>query len=79
MDCQHVGPCRCELGDQALRLHDHQMHVQGQRGMRPDGLYHRRADGQIRHEAAVHHVHVDVVGTSLRGLGHHLTQAGEVR
>ena len=51
-----------ELLNVAHGLGDHQMHVQRQPGHGPDGLDHRDADGDIRHELAVHDVHMDVVG-----------------
>lgn len=51
-----------ELVDIALRLHDHQVHVDGQRRALADGLEHRDTDADIGDEAAVHHVKVDVVG-----------------
>ena len=51
-----------ELVDIALGLHDHQVHVDGQRRALADGLEHRDTDADIGDEAAVHHVKVDVVG-----------------
>ena len=47
------------IADRAL---DHQMDVQGQGGGGTNGLDHRNADGDVGHEQAVHHVHMDVVG-----------------
>ena len=44
------------------RADDHQMHVQGKLGGGADGLYHGDADGDVGHEQAVHHVHVDIIG-----------------
>ena len=41
---------------------DHQVDIQRQVGGGADGLDHRDADGDIGHEQAVHHVHMDVVG-----------------
>ena len=41
---------------------DHQVNVQRQRGGGTDGLHHGDADGDIGHEQAVHHVHMDVIG-----------------
>ena len=39
------------------------MDVQGQRRDPPDGLDDGDSDGEIGHEQAVHHVHMDVVGS----------------
>ena len=47
------------IADGAL---DHQVYVQRQGGGGPDGLHHGDTDGDIGHEQAVHHVHMDVVG-----------------
>ncbi len=32
----------------------------------------------IRHEVAIHHIHMDPIGSGLLGLGHLLAQAREV-
>ena len=45
-----------------LRLHDHQVDVEGLLGFLLDGLHHWDAEGDVRHEAAVHHVAVEPVG-----------------
>ena len=48
-------------GDPALGVLDHQVHVERQGRRAPHRLDHDRADRQVRHEVAVHHVDVDVV------------------
>jgi hypothetical protein len=45
-----------------LRLHDHQVDIQGLLGFLLDGLHHGDAEGDVGHEAAVHHVAVEPVG-----------------
>ena len=50
-----------EVVDVLLGLHHHQVHVHRQRGGPPDRLDHQGPDGDVGHEAAVHHVHVHVV------------------
>ena len=51
-----------------LRPLDHQVHVERQPSRFAQGADDRRAEGQVRHEMAVHHVHVDEVRAP--GLGH---------
>ena len=45
---------------------DHQMHVEGLGRVRPQRLHHVRAEGDVRHEMAVHHVEVDPVARRRR-------------
>ena len=45
-----------------LRFHNHQVDIQGFLGFLFDGLHHGDAEGDVRHEAAVHHVAVEPVG-----------------
>ena len=54
----HVRPGLGKRPDVLLRILDHQMHVQGHPGCLAQGRHHRHADRNIRHEVAVHHVHV---------------------
>lgn len=49
-------------GRPTVRVLDHQMHVDRQVGDFADALDDGLADGQIRHEMVVHHVHVNHVG-----------------
>ena len=60
-----VGTGLGEVGHVALRLDDHQVHVQGLGRDGPQGLHDQGADGDVGHEAAVHHVDVDPVGAGL--------------
>ena len=62
VDGEQVGPRLGEGLHIPHRLFDHQVHVQEHVGALPDGPHHRHADGEVRHEGAVHHVHVEVVG-----------------
>ena len=41
---------------------DHQMHVERLFGVGPQRLHHRRADGDVGHEMAVHHIDMDEIG-----------------
>ena len=62
MDGQQVGPRLGKVLDVAQGLVDHQVHIQEHVGALADGLDHRDADGDVGHKAAVHHVHVEVIG-----------------
>ena len=47
-----------EVGHVAFRLDNHEMSFEGQRRRAADGLDHQRANGDVGHEAAVHHVNL---------------------
>jgi len=51
----------------ALRGFDHQVHVAGQAAAAHRGFEDGRAEGDVGHEHAVHHVEVQPVGTGVRG------------
>ena len=57
---------------------DHQVHVEHLPGVRAQRLHHVRADGDIRHEVAVHDVDVDPVGAGGIDRAHLLAELGEV-
>ena len=62
VDRDDVGARPHEIADGALRLHDHQVDVEWEPRTLADGLHHHRADGEIRHEVAVHDVDVKLIG-----------------
>ena len=62
MDGQQIGAGLGKVLDVAYRLVDHQMDVQEHIGTLTDGLDHRDPDGQVGHEAAVHDIHMEIVG-----------------
>ena len=81
VDGQDVGPGAGEVAQVALRLLDHQVHIDHgpiALGHRADGLDDERADGDVGHEVAVHHVHVNVIGPGGQGLLDVGLQPGEV-
>ena len=51
-----------ELIDIALRLHDHQVYINGQRRALADRLEHGDTDADIGDKAAVHYIEMDIVG-----------------
>ncbi len=75
---QHVGARRGEVGQVALGLHDHQVQVEGQAGALADGLQDGKSHGDVGHEAAVHHVDVDLVGAGRLHPGDLLGEDSEV-
>ena len=78
MDGDDVGAGLGELGHVRVDRRDHQMDVEGQLGVRPQRLHHRRADGDVGHEMPVHHVDMDVVGPGLLDRAHLLPQPREI-
>ena len=57
---------------------DHQMAVERLVAVRAQRRHHRRAESDVGHEMAVHHVEVDPVGARRRDVAHLLAEIGEV-
>ena len=57
-----VGPGFVEQGDEGPGVLDHEMDVDGQARLAPDGRDELGAEGQVGHEVPVHDVDVDEVG-----------------
>ena len=57
---------------------DHQVHVERLFGVRPDRFDDVRADGNVRHEMAVHDVDMDPVGAGGIDRAHLLAQFREI-
>jgi hypothetical protein len=66
---------RFEIG---IAGRDHQVHVECFCGVRPQGLHHVGADGDVRHEMPVHHVDVDIVRARPVDRAYFLAQFGEI-
>jgi len=71
LDEQVVGAGAGDVFQQALRLDDHQVNVEGLGSRPPHGLNHDRAEADVRDEAPIHDVHMDPVGAG-RVNGAHL-------
>jgi hypothetical protein len=54
------------------------MHIHRQPGVRPQRLHDHRADGDIRHEMAIHHIDMDVIGAGGIDGTDFRAQAGEI-
>ena len=78
MHQQMIGAGAREGVEIALRLDDHQMHVDRLLGGAPHRLDHHRADRQVRHEAAVHHIDMDPVGPGPVDRPHLLAEPPEI-
>ena len=65
VDRHQIGPRLAERLDEAVRVGDHQVHVQSQIGDPPDRLDDRDPDAQVGYEVAVHHVQVEHPGARL--------------
>src|SRR5207247_7149731 len=59
-------------------LLDHEMHVDRFVGQLAQGGDHVRAEGEVRHETAVHHVDVQPVGATGHHLAHLVREPGQV-
>ena len=78
MDGQHRRARLGEALEVLLRFHDHEVHVERQRGEPSAGLDDLGAERQVRHEAAVHDVDVQPVGAAGLDHGELIGEAGEV-
>ena len=78
MDGDDVGAGLGEGVEERVDRRDHQMDVERLGGVRAERLHHRRADREVGHEMAVHHVDVDPVGAGLVDRAHFLAEPGEV-
>ena len=79
LDEQVIGARLGEGAKVALGLDDHEMHIDGFRGRPPDGLQHNGPEGDIGHEPAVHHIHMDPVGAGRIDRAHLFAQPREIR
>ena len=70
VDGDDVGAGLGKVCHALLRLHNHQVAVQGLVGDVAQGVHNQGADGDVGHKAAVHDVHVDPVGAGLVHGGH---------
>ena len=73
-----VGAGIGEVGDVVLRLHDHQVHVEGLARNRSQGLHDQGTDRDVGHEAAVHYVNVNPVSACLVDGTHVFAKTGEI-
>src|SRR5207249_9259355 len=75
---QHVGAAGGELGQVLLGLHDHQVEVERQPRALADRVEDRKAHRDVRDEAAVHDVDVELIGAGGFDPGDLLGQDAEV-
>ena len=73
-----VGPGGDEDGRVLVRILDHQVHVQDRAGGLAERFDHRRSDGEIGHEMAVHHVHMEHAAAGRLERGNLLAQARKI-
>ena len=78
MDDAAIGAGRGEVVEQHLGVVDHQVTVQEQIGVGAQRFHDRRANGQVRHEVAVHHVDVKPIGPARLGRGGGIGQSSEI-
>ena len=79
LDEKVIGPCLGEGREIAIRLDDHQVHIERfQRGP-SHGLHNHWSDRDVRHEAAVHDVDMDPVGSRRIDSANLLGKMSEIR
>ena len=78
LDHDAVGTTFDEIGDEMLRLDDHQVQVEVLRGRLADRRYDPRSEGDVGNEAAVHDIDVQPIRTRLIDGAHLLAEASEI-
>src|SRR5262245_64666082 len=78
VDEERIAAGRNELVEKEVRIRDHPMDFEGQVRHPPKRLDDPGAHRKIRHEVAVHDVHVDPIGAGFGRVGYLLAQPGEV-
>src|SRR5688572_2716929 len=63
----------------AIGISDHQVSIESQLGDLPDSLHHRRAEGEIWHEVAVHYIDVQHSYPCALDFADLIRQPGKVR
>src|SRR5580693_6632402 len=66
----HACACGGKFWDEGVRVLDHQVAVERKFRDRAECRHHWRPEGDIWHEMAVHHVHVDDCSASALGCGY---------
>ena len=59
MEADEGGPRFGEALHILFRVYDHQVHIQGLSGLSGDSFHHRKSEGNIGHESAVHDVQME--------------------
>jgi hypothetical protein len=78
MDGDRIRPRLGEVGEERIDRGDHQVDVERLGGVRPQRLHHRRPDGQVGDEMAVHDIDVDPVRPRLVDRADLLAEPGEI-
>ncbi|CRF28842.1 Uncharacterised protein [Mycobacterium tuberculosis] len=73
-----VRTCLGERRNVAVRLFNHQMHVERQPRLRPDGFHYRRADRNVRNKMPIHDIHMNPVRPSTFHIGNLLAEHRKV-
>ena len=69
-----IGECR----DEGIDRRNHQMHIERQLGVRAQAAQDGRAEADVRHEMAVHHVEMQPVGARRLDRRHFVSQSSEI-
>jgi hypothetical protein len=61
MDRDDIRASLRESGQIRIARRDHEMHIKRYACVPPQGAYHGRSNGDIRHKMAIHHIDVDPI------------------
>jgi hypothetical protein len=78
MDQQMIGAGLGEVVEVMLRLDDHQMDIDRLRGCPAHRFDDDRADRDVRHKAAVHHIDMDPIAAGMVGGAHLVGKPAEI-
>ena len=73
-----IGAGRREVGNEQVRVFDHQVAIEGQIGNFAQRLHKRRSHGEIGDKMPVHDIHMDDGATARGGGANLVRQMGEI-
>ena len=76
---EHIGPRVNECRNVFVGIGNHQMHIQRKLCGFANGFNNRWANGDIRNEMAIHHVHVNQMRSGFLDLAYFFAKGGEIR
>ncbi len=79
MHGEDIGAGLGEIGDIAVGIFNHQVHVEGQVRHLARRFDDQRTDGDVRHEMAVHDIHMHIIGAGRLDGTDFFPEAGKIR
>src|SRR5690554_6845366 len=71
-------PRRGKIGNVFIRVFDHKVHIQRQRGNWAKRLYHWGTNSDVGHEVTIHYINVDIVSACLLYRLYLFAEAGKI-